>query len=65
MIMTLTKHYGNRNAAGSRLELDPMTEAEVAEFRAACKRDGFREGAQTRKLTDAQLAAKTQKGKAR
>lgn len=63
MIITFTKHYGGKNAVGCRVKLDPMTEAEVAEMRAASKSDGWTEGARTRKLTDAQLAKKTWEAK--
>jgi hypothetical protein len=60
--MTYSKHDEYGNATGGRVELDPMTEAEVAEMRAVMKRDGWKEG-RTRKLSNAQFAAMTQKVK--
>jgi hypothetical protein len=60
--MTYSKHDEYGNAAGGRVELDPMTEAEVAQMRAEMAKGGWKEG-RTRKLSDAEFAAMTQKAK--
>jgi hypothetical protein len=60
--MTYSKHAEYGNAAGGRVKLDPMTEAEVAEMRAEMAKGGWKEG-RTRKLSNAEFAKMTQRQK--
>jgi hypothetical protein len=63
MIMTYSKHDEYGNGTGGRVELDPMTEAEVAEMRAEMAKGGWKESNRTRNLSDAQFAEMTQRQK--
>jgi predicted 2-oxoglutarate/Fe(II)-dependent dioxygenase YbiX len=60
MKITFVKRGDNKNAVGVRIELDPMTEAEVKVMRASCAKVGWKEGRNTRKLSDAELSQRTQ-----